>query len=34
VEQAAKALDMSRATAYRHWKYAKAWLQVEVRRAE
>lgn len=27
VEDAATALDMSRATAYRHWMYARAWLR-------
>jgi len=32
VEQAAGLLEISRATAYRHWNYAKAWLFAEVRR--
>ncbi len=27
VEQAAEALGISRATAYRHWTYARAWLR-------
>ena len=27
VEQAGALLQMSRATAYRHWKYARAWLK-------
>jgi RNA polymerase sigma factor (TIGR02999 family) len=27
VEEAAEALGISRATAYRHWTYARAWLQ-------
>jgi RNA polymerase sigma factor (TIGR02999 family) len=27
VEEAAEALGLSRATAYRHWTYAKAWLR-------
>src|SRR5262249_36257982 len=26
VEEAATALGLSRATAYRHWKFARAWL--------
>jgi RNA polymerase sigma factor (TIGR02999 family) len=30
VEEAGKALDMSTATAYRHWKYARAWLHGEL----
>jgi RNA polymerase sigma factor (TIGR02999 family) len=30
VEQAAEALDLSRATAYRHWTYARAWLRCQV----
>lgn len=33
VEEAGKALGLSRATAYRHWNYARAWLQCEMRRA-
>jgi RNA polymerase sigma factor (TIGR02999 family) len=34
VEEAGKALGMSTATAYRHWKYARAWLHSEVLGAE
>jgi RNA polymerase sigma factor (TIGR02999 family) len=30
VEEAGKALGMSTATAYRHWKYARAWLHTEL----
>jgi RNA polymerase sigma factor (TIGR02999 family) len=30
VEDAGKALGMSTATAYRHWKYARAWLHGEL----
>jgi DNA-directed RNA polymerase specialized sigma24 family protein len=30
VEEAGKALNMSTATAYRHWKYARAWLHGEL----
>jgi RNA polymerase sigma factor (TIGR02999 family) len=30
VEEAGKALAMSTATAYRHWKYARAWLPGEL----
>jgi RNA polymerase sigma factor (TIGR02999 family) len=30
VEEAGKALGMSTATAYRHWKYARAWLHAEL----
>jgi RNA polymerase sigma factor (TIGR02999 family) len=30
VEEAGKALGMSTATAYRHWKYARAWLYSEL----
>jgi RNA polymerase sigma factor (TIGR02999 family) len=30
VEEAGKALAMSTATAYRHWKYARAWLHAEL----
>ena len=30
VEEAAKALGLSRASAYRHWTYARAWLRCEV----
>ena len=32
VEQAAEALSVSRATANRHWAYAKAWLRCEMDR--
>jgi RNA polymerase sigma factor (TIGR02999 family) len=31
VEEAAAALGMSRATAYRHWTYARAWLRCALR---
>lgn len=34
VEQAAEVLGVSRATAYRHWNYAKAWLHAETKRTE
>ena len=30
VEEAAESLGISRATAYRHWTYARAWLRCEV----
>jgi RNA polymerase sigma factor (TIGR02999 family) len=30
VEEAAQALGMSRATAYRHWTYVRAWVRCEV----
>ena len=30
VEQGAEALGISRANAYRHWTYARAWLQCEL----
>jgi RNA polymerase sigma factor (TIGR02999 family) len=30
VDEAGKALDISTATAYRHWKYARAWLHSEL----
>jgi RNA polymerase sigma factor (TIGR02999 family) len=30
IEEAADALDISRATAYRRWTYAKAWLRCEL----
>ncbi len=30
VEEAGNALELSRANAYRHWKFAKAWLQCEL----
>ncbi len=32
VEEAGQALELSRATAYRHWNYARAWLLCEVQR--
>jgi RNA polymerase sigma factor (TIGR02999 family) len=32
VEEAADLLGISRATAYRHWNYARAWLHAEVAR--
>jgi RNA polymerase sigma factor (TIGR02999 family) len=31
VDEAAELLGISRATAYRHWNYAKAWLYAEIR---
>jgi RNA polymerase sigma factor (TIGR02999 family) len=30
IEQAAELLGFSRATAYRHWNYARAWLRCEI----
>ncbi|MGI9471471.1 MAG: ECF-type sigma factor [Rubripirellula sp.] len=30
VEEAGKLLGMSRATAYRHWTYARAWLKTQL----
>ena len=30
IEQAAEVLGFSRATAYRHWSYARAWLRCEL----
>jgi RNA polymerase sigma factor (TIGR02999 family) len=30
IEQAAEALGISRATAYRHWTFARAWLQAQL----
>jgi RNA polymerase sigma factor (TIGR02999 family) len=30
IDEAAEALAMSRATAYRHWSYARAWLRCEL----
>ena len=30
VEQAADLIGMSRATAYRHWTYARAWIRAEL----
>jgi RNA polymerase sigma factor (TIGR02999 family) len=32
IEEAAELLGLSRATAYRHWNYAKAWLRCEMGR--
>jgi RNA polymerase sigma factor (TIGR02999 family) len=32
IEQAAEVLGFSRATAYRHWNYARAWLRCEIER--
>jgi RNA polymerase sigma factor (TIGR02999 family) len=34
VEEAAKALGLSRATAFRHWTYARAWLQAQYLEAD
>jgi RNA polymerase sigma factor (TIGR02999 family) len=34
IEDAARALGMSRATAYRHWTYARAWLRDATSAAE
>lgn len=34
IEEAATALGISRATAYRHWTYARAWLQEAISRDE
>jgi DNA-directed RNA polymerase specialized sigma24 family protein len=34
IEDAAAAVGLSRATAYRHWTYARAWLRDAVSRAE
>jgi RNA polymerase sigma factor (TIGR02999 family) len=34
IEDAAATLGLSRATAYRHWTYARAWLREAVSRAE
>jgi RNA polymerase sigma factor (TIGR02999 family) len=31
IEEAAEILGISRATAYRHWTYARAWLRAELR---
>jgi len=28
IDEAARALGVSRAAAYRHWSYARAWLQL------
>ena len=30
VEEAAASLGLSRATAYRHWAYARAWVRCEI----
>jgi predicted DNA-binding protein (UPF0251 family) len=30
VDQAAEAIGVSRATAYRQWTYARAWLRSEI----
>ena len=32
IEQAARVLKISRATAYRHWSYARAWLYDEIQK--
>ena len=32
IDQAAEVLGFSRATAYRHWNYARAWLRCEIER--
>jgi len=34
VDDAANALDISRATAFRHWTYARAWLQAELQEGD
>jgi RNA polymerase sigma factor (TIGR02999 family) len=34
IDEIANALDMSRATAYRHWTYARAWLRAAITGAE
>jgi len=34
VDEAGKALGMSTATAYRHWKFARVWLHTELQGAE
>jgi len=34
LEEAADALAISRASAYRYWAYARAWLRHEVRRGK
>ena len=31
VEEAGRSLGLSRAAAYRHWTYARAWLRLEIR---
>ena len=34
IDEAAAALDLSRAAAYRHWTYARAWLRDAISRAD
>jgi RNA polymerase sigma factor (TIGR02999 family) len=34
IEEAADSLGISRATAYRHWTYAKAWLKVALQEGD
>ena len=34
VERAGRLLEMSRATAFRHWAYARAWLKTEISSGE
>ena len=34
VEKAGRLLEMSRATAYRHWAYARAWLKTHMARSD
>ena len=34
IEDAATALGLSRATAYRHWTYARAWLRDAISQAD
>jgi DNA-directed RNA polymerase specialized sigma24 family protein len=34
IDEAAEALGVSRATANRHWAYAKAWLRCEIGRPD
>jgi RNA polymerase sigma factor (TIGR02999 family) len=34
VEDASKALGISRATAFRHWTYARAWLQAQLQEGD
>jgi RNA polymerase sigma factor (TIGR02999 family) len=34
VEEAASSLGMSRATAFRHWTYARAWLQAKLQEGD
>jgi RNA polymerase sigma factor (TIGR02999 family) len=34
IDDAAQALAISRATAFRHWTYARAWLQAELQRGD